>query len=111
VVAARRCERVRGCKSKAAQSPLEHRIVVSLAAKYRKTPAQIVLRWHVEHGLSAIPKSVRPGRIVENIDIFDFTLTRDDLATLDALDTDARGGPDPEIVNPKLFDLSIPDAT
>jgi diketogulonate reductase-like aldo/keto reductase len=96
---------------KAAQSPLAHRVVVSLAAKYRKTPAQIVLRWHVEHGLSSIPKSVRPGRIVENIDIFDFTLTRDDLATLDALDTGARGGPDPEIVNPQLFDLSIPDAT
>jgi len=45
---------------------------VKLAAKYRTTPAQVVLRWHIEHGLCAIPKSFRPERIAENIDIFDF---------------------------------------
>jgi diketogulonate reductase-like aldo/keto reductase len=95
---------------KDAKSPLEHPVVVSLAAKYGKTPAQVVLRWHIEHGLSAIPKSVRPARIVENIGIFDFALTREDLAAIDALDTGVRGGPDPEIVSPQLFDLSIPDA-
>ena len=96
---------------KAANSPLEHPVVVSLAAKYGKTPAQVVLRWHIEHGLSAIPKSVRPARIAENIGIFDFALTREDLAAIDALDTGVRGGPDPEIVSPQLFDVSIPDAT
>jgi diketogulonate reductase-like aldo/keto reductase len=96
---------------KAAKSPLEDPAVVSLAAKYRKTPAQILLRWHIEHGLSAIPKSVRPARIAENIGIFDFTLATDDVAAIDTLDTGVRGGPDPEIVSPQLFDLSIPDAT
>jgi diketogulonate reductase-like aldo/keto reductase len=96
---------------KAAKSPLEHPAVVSLAAKYRKTPAQILLRWHIEHGLSAIPKSVRPARIAENIGIFDFTLATDDVAAIDTLDSGVRGGPDPEIVSPQLFDLSIPDAT
>jgi diketogulonate reductase-like aldo/keto reductase len=96
---------------KAANSPLEHPVVVSLAAKYEKTPAQVVLRWHIEHGLSAIPKSMRPARIAENIGIFDFTLAKEDVTGMDALETGVRGGPDPEIVTPKLFDLSIPDAS
>ena len=71
-----------------------------LATKHRKTPAQIVLRWHIEHGLCAIPKSFRPERIAENINIFDFALTRDDIAAIDALDTGVRGGPDPDVVRP-----------
>jgi diketogulonate reductase-like aldo/keto reductase len=91
----------------AVKNPLEHRVIVALAAKYRKTPAQVVLRWHIEHGLSAIPKSVRLARIVENSDIFDFVLTADEVAAIDALDTGARGGPDPELVDTKMFDLSV----
>src|SRR5215204_339119 len=71
----------------AVKNPLEHPVIVGLAAKYGKTPAQVVLRWHIEHGLSAIPKSVRPARIAANIGIFDFALTREDLAAIDALDT------------------------
>lgn len=51
--------------------PIGHPTVTSLAARYGRTPAQVVLRWHVQHGLSAIPKSVRAHRIAENIDIFD----------------------------------------
>jgi 2,5-diketo-D-gluconate reductase A len=68
--------------------------VVSLAAKYGKTPAQIVLRWHIGLGLVAIPKSANPTRIAQNIDIFDFTLASDDLAALSALDTGADPGVD-----------------
>ena len=54
-----------------------------------------------------IPKSVRPERISENIDIFDFTLTTSEVAALDALDTGVRGGPDPQIVDTKLFTISV----
>jgi diketogulonate reductase-like aldo/keto reductase len=93
----------------AVKNPLEHPVIVGLAAKYAKTPAQVVLRWHTEHGLSTIPKSVRPERIAENIDIFDFALTPDDIAAIDALDTGVRGGPDPEIVDTKLFHIKIED--
>lgn len=94
-----------------AKNPLEHPVVVTLATKYARTPAQIVLRWHIEHGLSAIPKSVRPARIAENFDVFTFALTPEEVNAIDALDSGARGGPDPETVSTKLFDLSIPDAT
>ena len=55
--------------------------------KHGKTPAQVILRWHIEHGIVAIPKSVKPHRIEENFDIFDFALTRDEVAAIDALDT------------------------
>ena len=94
---------------KSAKSPLEHPTVVALAAKYGKTPAQIVLRWHIEHGLSAIPKSVRPERIAENIDIFDFVLTDDEVAAIDALDTGVRAGRNPETVNATTFTIKIDD--
>jgi diketogulonate reductase-like aldo/keto reductase len=93
----------------AVKNPLEHPVVAKLAAKYGKTPAQVVLRWHIEHGLSAIPKSVRPERIAENIDVFNFRLTANEIAAIDALDTGVRGGPDPEIVDTKLFSFSIED--
>jgi diketogulonate reductase-like aldo/keto reductase len=82
---------------------LSHPTLVALAERYGKTTAQIVLRWHIELGNSPIPKSVRPGRILENIDIFDFTLTSDDMKAIDALDTGKRGGPDPEQVTPDTF--------
>jgi diketogulonate reductase-like aldo/keto reductase len=85
----------------AVKDPLAHPTLVNLAAKYGKTPAQVVLRWHIDHGLVTIPKSFRPERIRENIDIFDFVLTRDDIAAIDAMDMGLRGGPDPD-----QFDLS-----
>ena len=90
--------------------PLTDPIITGLAAKYDKTPAQVVLRWHVEHGISAIPKSVKARRIAENFDVFDFSLTADEVATIDALDKGVRGGPDPETLNrethPKVVDNS-----
>jgi 2,5-diketo-D-gluconate reductase A len=69
----------------------------------------IVLRWHIDHGTSAIPKSTRPERIAENIDAFDFALSADDEAAIDRLDTGGRGGPDPSTIDPELFPLTIPD--
>lgn len=70
--------------------------MTTLADKYGKTPAQIVLRWQIDLGHSAIPKSVKPTRIAENIDIFDFALAPDEVLAISALDTGKRGGPDPE---------------
>ncbi len=98
-----------GVKRYWVQDTLVHPTVTRLAAKYGKTPAQIVLRWQIEHGNSAIPKSVRPERIAENISIFDFALTKDEVAAIDVLDVNGRGGPDPELVNPQMFDLNIED--
>jgi diketogulonate reductase-like aldo/keto reductase len=82
-----------------ARGPRTDPVTTELAAKYGRTPAQVVLRWHIEHGISAIPKSVKPHRIAENFDVFDFTLTADEVAAIDALDTGVRGGPDPEMLN------------
>jgi 2,5-diketo-D-gluconate reductase A len=90
-----------------AADPLGHPTVVGLAAKYGKSPAQVVLRWHIDHGLSAVPKSFRPERIAENFDVFDFTLTREDIAAIDALDTGTRSGPDPDFVHATTFPIKI----
>ena len=61
-------------------------LVVGLGEKYGKSAAQVVLRWHVQLGLVAIPKSANPGRIAENIAIFDFELTPDEMVAISALD-------------------------
>jgi diketogulonate reductase-like aldo/keto reductase len=86
-----------------ARSPLEHPVVARLGAKYGKTSAQVVLRWHIQHGLSAIPKSVHAERIAENIDIFDFELTAGEMAAIDGLDTGRRSGGDPELADTKMY--------
>ncbi|NMH99723.1 aldo/keto reductase [Pseudonocardia acidicola] len=70
--------------------------LVALAEKYGKSPAQIVLRWHLQLGNIVFPKSVTPSRIRENIAVFDFELAADDVATIDELDTGTRLGPDPD---------------
>jgi 2,5-diketo-D-gluconate reductase A len=66
-----------------------------------------VLRWHIEHGVSAIPKSVKPHRIAENFDVFDFALAPKEVAAIDALDTGMRGGPDPELIDTKLYPFKV----
>ncbi len=88
-------------------SVLEDPVVVELAAKYGKTPAQVVLRWHIEHGFCAIPKSVKPHRIAENIDIFDFQLSSDDVDAVDALDTGVRGVPEPASISPATYPYKV----
>ena len=70
-------------------------LIQNLAKKYGKSPAQIVLRWDIEHGVITIPKSVHANRIKENMDIFDFALTADEVAQIDTLNKDFRTGPDP----------------
>ena len=71
-------------------------IIRDIADKYRKTPAQVALRWNLQHGVVTIPKSVRRERITENAAIFDFELTAEDMRLLDSLDAGRRFGPDPD---------------
>ncbi|WP_319566928.1 aldo/keto reductase [Cohaesibacter marisflavi] len=95
--------------AKPEEDPLTHPAIAALAKKYSKSPAQIILRWHLELGISIIPKSVKTARIIENFDIFDFALTADEVASIDALDTGKRGGPDPEHSDRKAFPFVIED--
>ena len=74
-----------------------------------KTPAQVMLRWGVQHGRSVIPKSTRPGRIAENIDVFNFELSADEIAAIDGLDTGRRGGPEPDAITLEAFGREIPE--
>lgn len=89
--------------------PLQHPAINAIAETHRKTPAQVILRWHVEKGISAIPKSVNARRIAENIDIFDFSLTASEIALIDALDVGVRAGADPDSVNADTFPIKISD--
>ena len=78
---------------------LEVPAIVAIAQKHGRTPAQVVLRWHLQLGNVVIPKSVTPSRIKENIEVFDFSLDTEDLAAISALNEDRRLGPDPATVN------------
>jgi diketogulonate reductase-like aldo/keto reductase len=89
---------------------LHDETITAIGAAYGKTPAQVMLRWHLQQGRSAIPKSVRPDRIRENFDVFDFTLTDADLASIDALDTGIRRGPEPDQITLETFGREIPEA-
>ncbi|MPZ64189.1 MAG: aldo/keto reductase [Pseudonocardiaceae bacterium] len=73
--------------------------VTGLAGKYGKTPAQVILRWHLQLGNIVIPKSVTPERIASNLDVFDFELAGDDVEVISELDTGTRIGPDPDTFN------------
>jgi diketogulonate reductase-like aldo/keto reductase len=85
-------------------------VIGGIAAEHGKSPAQVMLRWHLQQGRSAIPKSVRPERIAENFDVFDFELTPAELEAIDGLDTGERGGPDPASITPETFARTIPEA-
>jgi diketogulonate reductase-like aldo/keto reductase len=75
---------------------LDQPLLRELAAKYKKTPAQIVLRWARQHGVIAIPKSITPSRIEENANVFDFELSAEDMDRIDGLNQNKRLGPDPD---------------
>jgi len=75
---------------------LDDPVIGSIAKRVGKTPAQVVLRWHIERGDIVFPKSVTPARIEENFDIFDFELPGGDVAEISALNKNQRTGPDPD---------------
>ncbi|ACS87362.1 2,5-didehydrogluconate reductase DkgA [Musicola paradisiaca] len=75
----------------------DHPVIQQLARKYAKSPAQIVIRWHLDRGLIVIPKSVTPSRIRENIDVFDFKLEQEDIDAIATLDSGKRLGQDPDL--------------
>lgn len=91
-------------------STLHDPTIGRIATAHAKTPAQVMLRWHLQQGRSAIPKSTNPTRIAENYDVFDFELTHDELAAIDALDTGIRGGPEPDAITLEAFGRPIPEA-
>ncbi|HET7508061.1 MAG TPA: aldo/keto reductase [Solirubrobacterales bacterium] len=74
---------------------LEDETIATVAAHHERTPAQAILRWHLQLGNVVIPKSVTPERIRENFELFDFTLSEDDIAAIERLDAGERTGPDP----------------
>lgn len=77
-------------------SMLSNPVIEEIARKHGKSPAQVIIRWHLDSGLVVIPKSVTPSRIVENFDVFSFRLEDDDIASISSLDSaDGRIGPDP----------------
>lgn len=71
-------------------------VLTEIGEKYQKTAAQVIIRWHLQSDIIVIPKSVHQARIQENFDVFDFSLTEEDMQRIDALNKDERIGPDPE---------------
>jgi diketogulonate reductase-like aldo/keto reductase len=85
-------------------------VIGETATAHGKTPAQVMLRWHLQQGRSAIPKSVRRQRIAENFDVFDFELGGEQMAAIDGLDTGKRGGPEPADITLAAFSRPIPES-
>jgi diketogulonate reductase-like aldo/keto reductase len=94
----------------AERSAFEDPTLLEIGAAHGKSAAQVMLRWHLQQGRSAIPKSTKPARIAENFDVFDFELSGEQLAAIDALDTGVRGGPNPDSITLEDFGKEIPEA-
>jgi diketogulonate reductase-like aldo/keto reductase len=92
------------------RSTLQDPVIGDIASAHGKTPAQVMLRWGIQHGRSVIPKSTKPHRIAENIDVFDFELTPAEMTAIDGLDTGRRGGPEPDDITLETFGREIPEA-
>jgi diketogulonate reductase-like aldo/keto reductase len=91
-------------------STLEDPVIAGIAGVHAKSPAQVMLRWHIQEDRSVIPKSTKPRRIAENFDVFDFELTAQEVAAIDGLDTGKRGGPEPDAITLESFGREIPEA-
>jgi diketogulonate reductase-like aldo/keto reductase len=91
------------------RSTLEDPTIGEIATAHGKSPAQVMLRWHLQEGRQVIPKSTKAARIAENIDVFDFELTADELASIGALDTGHRGGPEPATMTLEAWGRPIPE--
>ena len=89
------------------RSTLEDPTLLEIGHRHGKSAAQVMLRWHLQEGRSAIPKSVKPHRIEENFDVFDFVLAGEEIAAIDALDTGVRGGPEPDSVTLEKYGREI----
>lgn len=81
---------------------LQHETLQEIATTHNKSSAQIVLRWHIQKGHIAIPKSSHPARIQENNNVFDFALTEQEIQRIDSLETNTRQGPNPQTLNSKI---------
>jgi len=92
------------------RSTLENPVLQGIGAAHGKSAAQVMLRWHVQQGRSAIPKSVRPERIAENFDIFDFELTADEVARIDELDTGSSTYQPSAEADDRYLAFAIPEA-
>jgi len=90
-------------------STLDDPVIGDIAKSHGKTPAQVMLRWGLQHGRSVIPKSTKPTRIAENIDVFDFELSTEQMAAIDGRDTGRRGGPEPDAITLEAFGREIPE--
>jgi diketogulonate reductase-like aldo/keto reductase len=91
------------------RSVLQDDTIAAIAAQHGRSPAQVMLRWHLQAGRQVIPKSTNPERVRHNIDVFDFELTPEQIHAIDALDTGRRGGPDPDDVDPSEWGLEVPE--
>lgn len=94
----------------AGKSTFDDPTLLEIGRQHGKSAAQVMLRWHLQHGRAAIPKSTRPARIAENFDLFDFELSSEQMAAIDALETGARGGPEPESITLESRGMPIPEA-
>ena len=92
------------------RSTLDDPVIGAIAHAHGKSPAQVMLRWGLQEGRSVIPKSTKPTRIAENIDVFDFQLSAEEITTIDRLDTGRRGGPEPSAVTLGAFGRDIAEA-
>jgi diketogulonate reductase-like aldo/keto reductase len=90
-------------------STLDDPIIGSIANAHNN-PAEVMLRWGLQHGRSVIPKSTKPSRIAENIDVFNFELSAEEMTSIDGLDTGRRGGPEPEKITIEAFGREIPES-
>jgi diketogulonate reductase-like aldo/keto reductase len=95
---------------RSSKSALEDPTILSVAQAHGKSAAQVMLRWGLQHGRSVIPKSVQPGRIAENLDVFGFELSASEMAAIDGLETGVRGGPEPDFITLETFSRPIPEA-
>jgi diketogulonate reductase-like aldo/keto reductase len=91
-------------------STLDDPVIGDIATARGKSPAQAMLRWGLQRGRSVIPKSTKPSRIAENINVFDFELSADEMAAIDGLDAGRRGGPEPDVITLEAFGREIPEA-
>ena len=89
---------------------LDDPTILGIAQAHGKTAAQVMLRWHLQSGRSAIPKSTKPARIAENFDVFDFTLAPEEMAAIVAIDTGLRSGPEPDSITLETYGREIPEA-